>query len=70
MADSSSDSEDDCLPALTEQNGGKQDAGEDEGEEMYVDGLSRALDLFSSKTFQTAEECVEHCRSGWCDFPA
>ena len=63
MADSSSDSEDDCLPALAEQNGGQEDTGEDEGEEMYVDGLSRALDLFSSKTFQTAEECVEHCRS-------
>ena len=62
MADSSSDSEDDCLPALAEQNGGQEDTGEDEGEEMYVDGLSRALDLFSSKTFQTAEECVEHCR--------
>ena len=33
-----------------------------EGEEMYIDSLGQALDLFSPKTFPTAEECMEHCR--------
>jgi len=29
---------------------------------MYVDSLEPAQDLFSPKTFRTAEECVAHCR--------
>ena len=59
----SSDSEEEMVPGLVMANG-KEDLEEeeDEGEEMYVDSLGQALDLFSPKTFPTAEECMEHCR--------
>ena len=62
MSDSS-DSEEEMVPGLVMANG-KEDLEEeeDEGEEMYVDSLGQALDLFSPKTFPTAEECMEHCR--------
>merc|ERR1719430_1954833 len=43
-------------------NGKDLDLEEDEGEEMYVGSLGLATDLFSTKTFPTAEECMEHCR--------
>ena len=59
MSDSS-DSEEEMVPGLVMANG-KEDL-EEEGEEMYVDSLGQALDLFSPKTFPTAEECMEHCR--------
>jgi len=64
MSDSS-DSEDEMPPLVMHQNGDTNEEDEDEseeGEEMYVDSLSPALDLFSTKTFRTAEECVGHCR--------
>ena len=62
MSDSS-DSEDEMVPGLVMANGKDLDLDdEDEGEEMYVDSLGQALDLFSPKTFPTAEECMEHCR--------
>jgi len=35
---------------------------EDFGEEMLVDSLAPAVDLFSAKKFKTAEECLEHCK--------
>jgi len=38
------------------------DDEEDLGEEMYVDGLAPAIDLFSAKKFKTAEDCLEHCK--------
>ena len=59
MSDSS-DSEEE-LPCLLVGDGEQEEEGE-EGEEMYVDSLGRATDLFSTKTFPTAEECMEHCR--------
>ena len=62
MSDSS-DSEEEMMPGMVMANG-KEDLEEEEeeGEEMYVDSLGQALDLFSPKTFPTAEECMEHCR--------
>ena len=64
MSDSS-DSEEEMVPGLVMANGKEnleeEEEGE-EGEEMYVDSLGQALDLFSPKTFPTAEECMEHCR--------
>ena len=33
-----------------------------EDEDRYVDSLNPATDLFSKKTFRTAEECIDHCR--------
>ena len=38
------------------------DDGTMEGEDLLIDSLKSALDLFSKKTFRTAEECIEHCR--------
>jgi len=38
------------------------DDEEDLGEEMYVDGLAPAVDLFSTKKFKTAEDCLDHCK--------
>jgi len=60
-----SDSEDE-MPGLitngdTNEECDEDDLEDDIGEEMYVDGLTPARDLFSSKTFPTAEECLEHC---------
>jgi len=58
MSESESDDDLPCLLA----NG---DTAEEqmEGEEMMVDSLQPAKDLFSSKSFPTAEECVEHMSS-------
>ena len=61
MSDSS-DSEEEMMPGMVMANGKDDVEEEDEGEEMYVDSLGQALDLFSPKTFPTAEECMEHCR--------
>ena len=61
MSDSS-DSEEEMMPGMVMANGKEDVEEEDEGEEMYVDSLGQALDLFSPKTFPTAEECMEHCR--------
>ena len=61
MSDSS-DSEEEMMPGMVMANGKEDMEEEDEGEEMYVDSLGQALDLFSPKTFPTAEECMEHCR--------
>jgi len=63
-----SDSDDCDMPSLvsngTEATPGStvMDDEEDLGEEMYVDGLAPAIDLFSSKKFKTAEDCLEHCK--------
>jgi len=62
MSDSS-DSEDEMVPGLVAASNGHEVMDEEyEGEEMYIDSLGQALDLFSPKTFPTAEECMEHCR--------
>ena len=62
MSDSS-DSEEEMVPGLVMANGKENlEEEEEEGEEMYVDSLGQVLDLFSPKTFPTAEECMEHCR--------
>ena len=77
MSDCSSSSEDEDLPRLVSRmvvDGGggdgqdiddeNDDGDEDmEGEELYVDSLQPARDLFSDKTFRTAEECIDHCRN-------
>jgi len=68
-----SDSDDDCMPCLiTNGNGTPEDDHvklptnsnveyeADIGEEMYVSSLAPTKDLFSSLTFPTAEECMEH----------
>jgi len=34
-----------------------------EGEELYIDSLGSCLDLFSKKTFKTAEDCLAHCKN-------
>merc|ERR1711892_410900 len=63
-----SDSDDCDMPSLvsngTEATPGSRvmDDEEDLGEEMYVDGLAAAIDLFSPKKFKTAEDCLEHCK--------
>eukprot|EP00091_Calanus_sinicus_P017861 TRINITY_DN3882_c0_g2_i1.p1 TRINITY_DN3882_c0_g2~~TRINITY_DN3882_c0_g2_i1.p1 ORF type:complete len:326 (+),score=84.59 TRINITY_DN3882_c0_g2_i1:118-1095(+) len=63
-----SDSDDCDMPSLVS-NGASSSGGqgvmddeEDLGEEMYVDCLSPALDLFSTKKFKTAEDCLDHCK--------
>ena len=61
MSDSS-DSEEEMMPGMVMANGKEDLEEEEDGEEMYVDSLGQALDLFSPKTFPTAEECMEHCR--------
>ena len=62
MSDSSDDSEEEMMPGMVMANGKEDLEEEEDGEEMYVDSLGQALDLFSPKTFPTAEECMEHCR--------
>jgi len=68
-----SDSDDADMPSLISNgsglisgSGGAKDMmvddEEDLGEEMYVDGLTPAVDLFSTKKFKTAEDCLEHCK--------
>ena len=65
-----SDSDDCDMPSLVSNGIGSgvpgsnlaMDDEEDLGEEMYVDGLAPALDLFSAKKFKTAEDCLEHCK--------
>ena len=68
MTDSDSDECDD-MPGLVCQTNGASlnskhipDDTMDEGEEMFLDSLQPAQDMFSSKTFRTAEECLEHCK--------
>jgi len=63
---------DDCedMPTLVcHTNGGNdvntkhiEDDATEDGDEMYVDSLQPALDLFSTKKFKTAEECLDHCK--------
>jgi len=61
MSDSMSSSDDeDRVPDLVEED---EDDDNDEDEEDYLKSLGSALDLFSTKTFPTAEDCVEHCRN-------
>jgi len=63
---SDSDSDDEQMPCLVPNGGEAEDVRETdeyEGEEMYVDTLTPSKDLFSSKTFRTAEECMEHIAS-------
>jgi len=68
MTDSDSDDCDDMPGLVCQTNGASlntkhiQDDAFDSGEEMFVDSLQAALDLFSSKTFRTAEECMDHCK--------
>lgn len=68
MTDSDSDDCDDMPGLVCQTNGASlntkhiQDDAFDSGEEMFVDSLQPALDLFSSKTFRTAEECMDHCK--------
>ena len=72
MSDSDSD---DCedMPGLVCQTNGSHDTNTkhiaeddtEDGDEMYVDSLQPALDLFSTKKFRTAEECLEHCKVGF-----
>jgi len=62
-----SDSDEGEMPAPLSngvQNGPGQLEEEDgdAGEEMFIDSLAPATDLFSAKTFRTAEDCVEHCK--------
>jgi len=67
MTDNSSD---DDVPDLVPE--GRDDLGDDssddeddiceEGEEDLVDSLNPAVDLFSKKTFKTAELCIQYCR--------
>jgi len=60
MSDSSDSDEE--MPGLVKGQENGVCTEEEEGEEMYVDSLEPAQDLFSPKTFRTAEECVAHCR--------
>ena len=65
MLDHGSSSDEDDLPDLISRIDDCKIADEDrdfDDEDQYVDSLQPALDLFSKKTFQTAEECLEHCR--------
>ena len=69
MQDGGSDS-DDCedMPTMITTNGQETglhqvaDTEVDEGEEMFIDSLTPALDLFSSKSFRSPEECLDHCK--------
>lgn len=69
----SSDSDtDECedMPALVCHNNGTNDLNTkhvtedpvEDGDEMYIDSLQPAQDLFSTKKFRTAEDCLEHCK--------
>ena len=70
MSDGSDSDECEDMPTLLCQTNGSRDLNtkhvaehdEDEGDEMYVDSLQPALDLFSTKKFKTAEDCLEHCK--------
>ena len=73
MQDGSDSDDGDDLPTLISTNGGAgsvetgglhqvHDNGVDDGEEMFVDSLPPAQDLFSSKSFKTPEECLDHCK--------
>ena len=56
---------DEDLPNLISRVGDSNIADEDrdfDDEDQYVDSLQPAMDLFSKKTFKTAEDCIEHCR--------
>ena len=73
MTDNSSD---DDVPDLVPE--GRDDLGDDssddeddiceEGEEDLVDSLNPAVDLFSKKTFKTAELCIQYCRYEWISY--
>ena len=73
MNDGSDSDECEDLPSLVWHSNGTSGAadlntqhiaedGEDEGDEMYLDSLAPARDLFSAKQFRTAEECLDHCK--------
>ena len=70
MQDGSDSDDCDDLPTMVTSNGTGQDPGThqvadnevDDGEEMFVDSLTPAQDLFSSKSFRTPEECIDHCK--------
>jgi hypothetical protein len=70
MSDCSSSSDEEDLPRLVSrmvvdgvQNTSNTQDDEMEGEELYIDSLQPSRDLFSEKTFRTAEECIDHCRN-------
>eukprot|EP00088_Acartia_fossae_P030332 TRINITY_DN3130_c0_g1_i1.p1 TRINITY_DN3130_c0_g1~~TRINITY_DN3130_c0_g1_i1.p1 ORF type:complete len:566 (+),score=127.74 TRINITY_DN3130_c0_g1_i1:27-1724(+) len=61
----SSSSDDNDMPELVQGARKMKVSDEDrefEDEDKLIDSLKPALDLFSKKTFRTAEECIEHCR--------
>lgn len=71
MQDGSDSDDCDDLPTMITSNGvgGLEaglhqvaDHGADDGEEMFVDSLTPAQDLFSSKSFKTPEDCIDHCK--------
>ena len=72
MQDGSDSDDGDDLPTMVSANGCSggletglhqvADNGVDDGEEMFVDSLPPAQDLFSSKSFKTPEECLDHCK--------
>jgi len=55
----------DSLGSLTiADNDDEDDDNSDcEDEELYIESLGSCLDLFSKKTFKTAEECLAHCKN-------
>jgi protein arginine N-methyltransferase 3 len=64
MSDSGSSSDDD-VPNLVSRLACAKVADEDhdfDDEDQLVDSLNPAIDLFSKKSFKTAEDCLEHCR--------
>ena len=64
MTDSSSSDED--VPDLVQEDDLLDDSSDEDncedGEENFVDSLNPAVDLFSKKSFRTAELCIQHCR--------
>ena len=63
------DSEDeDIPPPLTteddDEDSGSDDLNDDEeGESLWSDGMSQCKDLFSSKTFPNAQQCLSYCKN-------
>ena len=69
MSDGNSSSDESEVPELVprdEDDNVIADEDRDfDDEDKYLDSLDRAQDLFSEKSFATAEQCVDHCRQGF-----
>ena len=66
----SDDDDDDDVPPMTMDNADDEeedvDKDDDEDEDevgFWNEGMDKCKDLFSAKTFESAEECLRHCKN-------